>query len=177
MKRKIDFLRIIVNGVCFLAAGLIVLLLALSGLFDNIVHAVPMYIGLVLFLGGVPAIMAAGNRMIKKQDDAISTQVYFNQPKSFNKRSVILGYVLIFLPLYVFLTSTILIPHGIFVAFFIPISVMTFMIIRMKRAMLDTFNISKKKYGLIHTASFIFSIILGFVLRSTVIIPLIEKSM
>ena len=177
MKWKIDILRIVVNCVCFLVAGLIVLLLALAGIFDNIAHAVPMYIGLVLLLGGVPAIMAAGNRMIKKQDDIISLQVHFNQPKSFNKRSVILGYVLMFLPLYVFLTATILIPHGIFVAFFIPISVMTFMIIRMKRAMLDTFNISRKKYGLIHTISFIFSIILGFILRSTVVIPLFEKYM
>ena len=175
MKGRIDIFRIVVNLLCFAAAGVVVLLVALSGIFDEIINAVPVYIALVLFLGGVPAIMAWGNRMIKKQDDTISLQVLYNQPKSFNKKAVIFGYVLMFLPLYLMLTAVVLIPHGIFVAFYIPISIMTIIAIKSKKDMLETFNISKKKYALIHTLSFLASIVLGFTLRFRVILPLAEK--
>ncbi len=113
MKDKISIFKIIVNIICLALAGVIVLVFISLGDFNDIKTAVPLAIACMVFLGGVPAIMSTGNKMVKKQDEAISTQVYFNQPKSFNKRSVIFGYVLMFLPLYVFLFAVILIPHGI----------------------------------------------------------------
>ena len=96
----------------------IVLVFISLGDLNDIKTAVPLAIACMVFLGGVPAIMSTGNKMVKKQDEAISTQVYFNQPKSFNKRSVIFGYVLMFLPLYVFLFAVILIFIVVFIVIF-----------------------------------------------------------
>jgi hypothetical protein len=177
MKDKISIFKIIVNIICLALAGVIVLVFISLGDFNDIKTAVPLAIACMVFLGGVPAIMSTGNKMVKKQDEAISTQVYFNQPKSFNKRSVIFGYVLMFLPLYVFLFAVILIPHGIYVAFFLPISVMIIIISRMKRSMLESFNMSKRKYSLVQALVFVLTIAVAFIVRNQIILPLAEKYM
>lgn len=178
MKRnRPNVLRLVVNLVCFALAAIIIFLVMISGVFESIKHAIPMYIGLVAFLGGFPAIMAIGNRMIKKQDEIISIQLLHNAPVNFSKRSVIFGYVLMFLPLYIFILAIIMIPYNIWIAFFIPICVFTFVIVKMKEPMLHTFKLSVKKYRLIHFAAFLFCVILGAILRILVIAPLVKEMM
>lgn len=82
-----------------------------------------------------------------------------------------------FLPLYAFLFAVILIPHGIYVAFFLPISVMIIIISRMKRSMLESFNMSKRKYSLVQALVFVLTIAVAFIVRNQIILPLAEKFM
>ena len=175
MKRKFDILKLVVNILCFGVAALVVGLVMISGIFDNIKHAIPTYICLVLVLGGIPAIMATGNRMVKKQDEIISVQVHHNCPINFSKKAVIIGLILMFLPLYLICGAFILIPHGIFAAFLIAITVMLIVLSRMKEPMLQSFKIAKWKYRLCHIGAYIISIAIGAVIKVTVILPLVEK--
>jgi hypothetical protein len=97
--------------VCFLLAGVVILLIYVLGIFDNIKNAIPTYIVLVLILAGIPALMSLGNRMIVKEDSKIALQVLYNQPVSFNKKAIIWGYIIMFFPMYLFIFASLLIPY------------------------------------------------------------------
>ena len=176
-KKGFNIVRIIVNTVCFLLAGVVILLIYVSGIFDNIKNAIPTYIVLVLILAGIPALMSLGNRMIVKEDSKIALQVLYNQPVSFNKRSIIWGYIIMFFPMYLFIFASLLIPYdsGIWAMFFIPGSVVLFTISKLKKEMLSPFKMSKRRYSLIQTGTFLLVTLVGFVLRFAVILPLAEK--
>lgn len=68
MKDTFKIFRLIVNIVCFALAGVIALVFISLGDFNDIKTAVPLAIACMVFLGGVPAIMSTGNKMVKKQD-------------------------------------------------------------------------------------------------------------
>ena len=176
-KKGFNIVRIIVNTVCFLLAGVVILLIYVSGIFNNIKNAIPTYIVLVLILAGIPALMSLGNRMIVKEDSKIALQVLYNQPVSFNKRSIIWGYIIMFFPMYLFIFASLLIPYdsGIWAMFFIPGSLILFTISKLKKEMLSPFKMSKRKYSLIQTGTFLLVTLMGFVLRFAVILPLVEK--
>ena len=176
-KNGFNVVRIIVNTVCFLLAGVVILLIYVSGIFNNIKNAIPTYIVLVLILAGIPALMSLGNRMIVKEDSKIALQVLYNQPVSFNKRSIIWGYIIMFFPMYLFIFASLLIPYdsGIWAMFFIPGSLVLFTISKLKKEMLSPFKMSKRKYSLIQTGTFLLVTLMGFVLRFAVILPLVEK--
>jgi hypothetical protein len=110
-KKGFNVARIIVNTVCFLLAGVVILLIYVSGIFDNIKNAIPTYIVLVLILAGIPALMSLGNKMIVKEDSKIALQVLYNQPVSFNKKAIIWGYIIMFFPMYLFIFASLLIPY------------------------------------------------------------------
>ena len=59
--------------------------------------------------------------------------------------------------------------------FFIPGSVVLFTISKLKKEMLSPFKMSKRKYSLIQTGTYLLVILVGFVLRFAVILPLVEK--
>ncbi len=176
-KKGFNIVRIIVNTVCFLLAGVVILLIYVSGIFNNIKNAIPTYIVLVLILAGIPALMSLGNKMIVKEDSKIALQVLYNQPVSFNKRSIIWGYIIMFFPMYLFIFASLLIPYdsGIWAMFFIPGSLVLFTISKLKKEMLSPFKMSKRKYSLIQTGTFLLVTLMGFVLRFAVILPLVEK--
>jgi len=173
---KINIVRLIINILAFVLAAVLIIGFFASGFINQIKQAIPVYIGIVIVLAGIPSLMALGNRMIIKQDSIISTQILFNQPISFNKRPVIWGYVIMFFPLYLFILGTLLLPYdSIWIMFFIPSSVITFVLSRLKAEMLTPFKISRRKYKLCHFGAYSFSIITGVALRFTLIIPLIER--
>lgn len=176
-KNGFNIVRIIVNTVCFLLAGVVILLIYVSGIFNNIKNAIPTYIVLVLILAGIPALMSLGNKMIVKEDSKIALQVLYNQPVSFNKKAIILGYIIMFFPMYLFIFASLLIPYDsiIWAMFFIPGSLILFTISKLKKEMLSPFKMSKRRYSLIQTGTFLLVTLVGFVLRFAVILPLVEK--
>ena len=94
---------------------------------------------------------------------------------SFIKRNVILGYIVMFFPLYLFILATLLIPfEGGWAIFFIPGSVITFFLSKLKAEMLSPFKIKKKNYNICHFCAYAFSVIIGALLRFAVIIPYME---
>lgn len=170
-----NIVRIIINTICFVLAAILIIGFLASGFINQIKQAIPVYIAIVAVLAGIPALMATGNRIIIKQDSIISTQVLFNQPIRFNKKAVIWGYVVMFFPLYLFILSTLLLPfEGAWVVFFIPASVITFVLSKLKSDMLNPFKISKRKYSLCHFGAYALSVIVGAIIRFTVIIPWME---
>ena len=174
-KNGFSIVKLIINTVCFLIAGCVILALISLGAIDNIKQALPVYIGIVVILAGIPALMAFGNRMIIKEDEKISLQAHFNKPVSFIKRNVILGYIVMFFPLYLFILATLLIPfEGGWAIFFIPGSVITFVLSKLKAEMLSPFKIKKKNYNICHFCAYAFSVIIGALLRFAVIIPYME---
>ena len=178
MKKDVSIARRVVNIVCFVLSFIIVLYIISSGMIDVIMDALPIYAGLMVIFIVLPSIMATGSHMVKKQNEIISTQVMNNCPIRIDKRKVVFGYVMMFFPLYTFITSSIFIPHGIFIAIFIPMVVVTTVIKKMKRPLfVDTFRMSAKKYKRAHTWAFIASLVIGFTVRFAVIIPLADKYM
>ena len=178
MKKETNILRLIVNGVCFLFAFLIMIFVVASGNLSTMVQAMPMYLGLLAFFIGVPSVIAWGNKLVRKQDEIVSTQLLHNCPVSFDKGKVVKGYILMFAPMYLFMMASILIPHGIFLAIYIPMAVVTATLIKMKRPMfVDNFCMSGKKYRRAHILGYIGAIVIGFALRFAVIIPFVEKNM
>ena len=170
-----SIVKLIINTVCFLIAGCVILALISLGAIDKIKQALPVYIGIVVILAGIPALMAFGNRMIIKEDEKISLQAHFNKPVSFIKKNVILGYVIMFFPLYLFILATLIIPfESAWAIFLIPASVITFVLAKLKGEMLSPFKISKRKYILFHFGAYAASVIIGILLRITVILPYIE---
>ena len=170
-----SIVKLIINTVCFFIAGCVILALISLGAIDQIKQALPVYIGIVVILAGIPALMAFGNRMIIKEDEKISLQAHFNKPVSFIKKNVILGYVIMFFPLYLFILATLLIPfESAWAIFLIPASVITFVLAKLKGEMLSSFKISKRKYTLCHFGAYAASVIMGALLRFTVIIPWME---
>ena len=172
-----NIFRLIVNIVCFAIAGIIIVALLMTGALDNMKEAIPFYIAIVIILAGIPAFMALGNRMIIKQDSIIEMQTRFNQPVKFSKRSVILGYGIMFSPLYLFILGSLLIPFegGAWAIFFIPASVITFVLSKLKGEMLAPFKISKLKYRCCHLGAYAICVLSGILLRIAVILPYIES--
>ena len=173
----VNIFRLIVNIICFALAGIIIAALIMTGAFDNMKDAIPFYIAIIVILAGVPAFMALGNKMIIKQDSIIEAQIRFNQPVSFSKRSVILGYVIMFSPLYLFILASLLVPFegGGWAIFFIPASVITFVLSKLKEEMITPFKIPKRKYKLSHLGAYALSVLIGALLRFTVILPYIKS--
>ena len=178
MKKNVSIVRRIVNIICFLLSFVIVLYIISSGMIKVIADALPIYAGLMVIFIVFPSIMATGNHMVKKQNEIISTQVMHNCPVRIDKGKVVFGYILMFFPLYAFITASIFIPHGIFIAIFIPMAVITSVLKKMKRPLfVDTFRMSAKKYKRAHIWALVASVIVGFTVRFAVIIPLAAKYM
>lgn len=178
MKKDVSIARRVVNIICFVLSFIIVLYIISSGMIDVIMDALPIYAGLMVIFIVLPSIMATGNHMVKKQNEIISTQVMHNCPVRIDKGKVVFGYILMFSPLYTFITASIFIPHGIFIAIFIPMAVITSVLKKMKRPLfVDTFRMSAKKYKRAHIWAFVASVIVGFTVRFAVIIPLAAKYM
>ena len=175
-KNNFSIFKIIINGVCFALAAFLLIGFFASGAINDYKQAIPVYIGIVIVLAGIPALMAAGNRLVIKEDEKISIQALHNVPISFSKRNVIIGYIVMFFPLYLFILSTLLLPfEGGWAVFFIPASVITFVLSKLKAEMLSPFKITKKRYNLAHFGAYAFSVIAGAIIRFTVIIPYIES--
>ena len=176
-KNGFNIARIIANTICLLLAGVVIILVYVSGIFNNIKNAIPTYIALVTILAGIPTLMSVGNNMIVKQDSKIALQVLYNQPVSFNKKAIIWGYIIMFFPMYLFVFASLLIPYdsGIWAMFFIPGSAILFTISKLKKEMLSPFKMSKRKYSLIHAGTYLLTAVAGFALRFAVILPLTER--
>ncbi|MBQ8393189.1 MAG: hypothetical protein IJX51_05390 [Clostridia bacterium] len=82
-----------------------------------------------------------------------------------------------FSPLYLFILGSLLVPFegGAWAIFFIPASVITFVLSKLKGEMITPFKISKRKYRLCHFGAYAICVLLGALLRIAVILPYINS--
>ncbi len=176
MKRRFKLGRFIKNLFFLILSAILVFVIYVLGIFENLKHAIPLYTVLLIMLCGLPLFMGYGYKIIRKQDEIISLQVLHNQPIKFNRHAVIVGYLMMFSPLYALIFLTLLIPFDtlIWLALYIPFSVMNIAISKIRQTDISAFGMSVKKYKLYHLIAFLSCTCSGLLLRIFVVMPLLD---
>ena len=177
MKDGFDLGRFVKNLFFFVLSGILVFIVHILGIFRNASNAFPLYTVLLFILCGLPLFMGYGYRIIRKQDENISLQALHNEPIKFKKYAVVIGYIMMFSPLYSLIFLTLLIPFDtlIWLALYIPFSVVNLVVTKRRQSDISAFGMSLKRYRLYHTIAFFACTCSGLLLRFFVVMPLMGK--
>lgn len=177
MKDGFDLGKFLKNLFFLVLSGILVFIVHILGIFRHASNAFPLYTVLLFILCGLPLFMRYGYRIIRKQDEKISQQALHNEPIKFKKYAVVIGYIMMFSPLYSLIFLTLLIPFDtlIWLALYIPFSVMNMAITRGRQDDISAFGMSLKRYRLYHTIAFLSCTCAGLLIRFLVVMPLMGK--
>ena len=176
MNDKFDLGRFVKNLFFIALSGILVFVVHILGIFRHATNALPLYTVLLFILCGLPLFMGYGYRIIRKQDEKISLQALHNEPIKFKKYAVVIGYIMMFSPLYSLIFLTLLIPFDtlIWLALYIPFSIINITISKMRRADISAFGMSLKRYRLYHMIAFVSCTCAGLLIRIFVVMPLLD---
>ena len=177
MKDGFNLGHFVKNLFFFVLSGILVFIIHILGIFRYASNAFPLYTVLLFILCGLPLFMRFGYKIIRRQDEKIASQALHNEPIEFKKYAVIIGYIMMFSPLYSLIFLTLLIPFDtlIWLALYIPFSVMNMAITRGRQDDISAFGMSVKGYKLCHTIAFLSCTCAGLLIRFFVVMPLLEK--
>lgn len=134
-------------------------------------------IGAIFFftVGAIPFFMSLGKNMVMYEQEIAVNQKRAEMVLDFNRKRVILGFFLMFTPLYILMLGCFLLPfEGAWIVPYIPLFVFTLIAAMLSQHSAEIFEFSAKKYKKIHVLLFIGTIILGTTLRISFIIPYLE---
>lgn len=166
--KRVSLARTIVNLICFtlgLAVIIAVIALGIGEIF---------LVGAVFFLGvsAVPLLMSAGKNMVMHETEIAINQRRAEMELDFNKKRVIVGYFLMFTPLYILMLASFFFPAlDAWIVPYIPVFVYTLIAAVLSTHTVEILDFSVKKYKFIHTSLFISIAIAGFFIRACIVFP------
>ncbi len=166
--KRVSLARTIVNIVCFLL-GLAVIIAVIALGIGKI-----FLVGAAFFLGvsAVPLLMSAGKNMVMHETEIAINQKRAEMKLDFNKKRVIIGYFLMFTPLYILMFASFFFPAlDAWIVPYIPVFVYTIIAAALTAHTVEMLDFSMKKYKLIHISLFILIAIAGFFIRAFIMFP------
>ena len=166
--RHISPLRKIINLVCFLLGlGIIVFVFTkgLAGIF------VPTAI-FFLILVSIPTTMSVGKDLVLFQNDIAVNQKRAELPVEFNRKKAIIGYILMFTPLYLLMLGGFFFPaYNAWILFYIPTFLYTTVSVVVSQHTVENMDFGLRKYRIIHISLYILVLIGGMAVRAYIIHP------
>lgn len=161
-------LRIVLNILGYIAAA-------------AILGYVCYYGGIVAFLVGgafffsIAALlisMHVGKEMLLTQSCIVKEQLNNNLPISFSKKRAVVGFLLSFIPIYLMLFVSTLVPGGyLWIIPYLPFFIIALLLSHMSHGFVEIFNFNKHKYNACHVLAHLFVLIVGSTIRLLLLTP------
>ena len=158
--------------ICFLLGIAFIIAVLALGLADIFL------VGAVFFLGvaGIPFSMSIGKNMVMHEAEIALNQKRAELELEYNKTKVIVGYFLMFTPLYVLMLASFFFPaHDAWAVPYIPLFVFTVVAAALTRHTVEILDLNVKKYRWIHISLFVIIAIAGFFIRAYIMFPWLNQ--
>ncbi len=170
--KKISLARTILNLICLLA-GLTILIVVIA------MGGGPGFLaGAIFFLGlaSIPFTMSLGKRLVMNELEFVVNQRRAEMKLDFSEKKAMLGYLLMFAPLYVLMLACFFFPaHDAWVVPYIPVFLYTLIAAILSKHTVELFDFSTKKYKWIHISLYIGIFIIGVLVRIFIIHPFLDS--
>ena len=167
-RRRVTLARTIVNLI-FFALGLAVIIAVIALGLGKI-----FLVGAAFFLGvaAVPLLMSTGKNMVMHETEIAINQKRAEMELDYNKKRVIIGYLLMFTPLYILMLASFFFPAlDAWIVPYIPVFVYTLIAAVLTAHTVEALDLSIKKYKWIHISLFVLIAIAGFFIRACIMFP------
>ena len=169
--KKTSLKRQIINWILFALGAGILIFSIIKGIGPIILAGAIMFLG----LGSIPFITSVGKNMLMYEHEIAINQKRAEIQLDFDVKRVKIGYVLIFLPIYLAMLACFFIPvHDAWIVPYIPICVFNIISVLLTENTLYAFDFSTKKYKWIHTLLYIGIFVVGALIRIFIMYPIID---
>lgn len=170
-KRRKTLSKLIINTILLILSLIFLILTIIYGGIGAIIAG-------SLFFGGILGFMTSmsvGKDMIFIQFMIVKEQLRADRPIDFDGRRVKIGFLLSFVPIYLMILVSTLIPGGyLFLIPYIPLCFTAIILAYLSSGFIETFNYKMSKYIWCHIGAQMFCIIVGSVIRECLIAPSIK---
>ncbi len=170
--KKISKARAILNLIAFLLGlTILILVIALGG-------GPGFLAGAIFFaaIGSIPFTMSLGKNFVMNELEIVVNQRRADMKLDFKVTKVILGFILMFAPLYLIMLGCFFFPaHDAWIVPYIPVFSYTIIAAILSKHTIELFDFSTKKYKWIHILLFVGIFIAGVFIRLFIMYPLIDN--
>lgn len=170
--KRVSLKRKIINAIFFALGIALLIFVFVKGLGQIFIFGAAFFLGIC----AIPLSMSTGKNMVLYEAYIAGNQKRANLPLDFNRKKAIIGYILMFAPLYILMLGCFFFPaHKAWVIPYIPLFMYTLISASLSAHTVEALELSMKKYKWIHILLYIGIFALGCFIRIFIMYPWLDN--